>query len=134
MECNGCSTLSKPFSNNLPYCKNCLFLYFCHQMLRLCVQNGREFSIKKGNQNNLFCLNTKKICVWPSCAIYLYVTQHQNVYLFSDTQSHRVPRGLRGTVRFCLRLQGSMCDKKATQIYVHDHIIYVTAQIYLYGL
>ena len=76
--------------------KNCLFLYFCHQMLRLCVQNGREFSIKKGNQNNLFCLNTKKICVWPSCAIYLYVTQHQNVYLFSDTQSHRVPRGLRG--------------------------------------
>ena len=66
-------------------------------MLRLCVQNGREFSIKKGNQNNLFCLNTKKICVWPSCAIYLYVTQHQNVYLFSDTQSHRVPRGgLRG--------------------------------------
>ena len=97
MECNGCSTLSKPFSNNLPYCKNCLFLYFCHQMLRLCVQNGREFSIKKGNQNNLFCLNTKKnMCVAQLCNILICHTTPECLPIFRHTISPCTTRWFTG--------------------------------------
>ena len=68
--------------------KNCLFLYFCHQMLRLCVQNGREFSIKKGNQNNLFCLNTKKnMCVAQLCNILICHTTPECLPIFRHTIS-----------------------------------------------
>ena len=56
-------------------------------MLRLCVQNGREFSIKKGNQNNLFCLNTEKNDVCGPAVQYTYMSHNTRMSTYFQTHN-----------------------------------------------